>query len=141
VTTILISILFIYRLPSFILSIIYYLLSRQHSQNIPIIKMSAPFIPPPIDASLAPLPIPSLLSSTSTPAEPAPVAHTIPAAPGEPRPVAPAEQIGVPPARALDPVAGEPGLLDKAREAALPVSLFLSSDHWIDLGLGKVYSG
>jgi hypothetical protein len=82
--------------------------------------MTAPFINPPVDLGASA--IPSFLSESKT--EPEVVAHTIPAVPGEPRPVAPAEEIGVPPAKALDAVAGEKGLLEKAREAAMPVSLY-----------------
>jgi hypothetical protein len=86
--------------------------------------MAASFIPPTGDLGVTPVPVPSIagLTSSSTGQEPEPVAHTIPAVPGEPRPVAPAEQIGVPPAKALDPIA-EPGLLSKAREVTMPVSL------------------
>ena len=85
--------------------------------------MAASFIPPTADLGVTPLPIPSIPGLT-TDAQPEPVANTIPAVPGEPRPVAPAEQIGVPPAKALDPVA-ESGLLSKAREVTMPVSEFL----------------
>lgn len=83
--------------------------------------MAASFIPPSVDLGVTAVP------STSTPGlglgqETEPVAHTIPAVPGQPRPVAPAEEIGVPPAKALDPIA-EPSLLGKALEATKPVRL------------------
>jgi hypothetical protein len=91
--------------------------------------MTAPFIPPPIDSSAPTVgtlsSIPSLASAGL--GETAPVAHTAPVVPGEPRPVVPAEEIGVAPATALDPVAGGPGLLEKAREVTMPVSLALSA--------------
>jgi hypothetical protein len=83
-------------------------------------KMTAPFIPPPIDSSA---PTVGTLSSLSLPGvETGPVAHTAPVVPGQPRPVVPAEEIGVPPAKALDPVAGGPGLFEKAKEIGMPVS-------------------
>lgn len=55
------------------------------------------------------------------------MAHTAPIVPGEPRPVVPAEEIGVPPAKALDPVAAGPGLFEKAKEIGMPVSRVSSS--------------
>jgi len=81
--------------------------------------MTAPFIPPPIDSSA---PTTGTLSSLSLPGleETGPVAHTAPIVPGEPRPVVPAEEIGVPPAKALDPVAAGPGLFEKAKEIGMP---------------------
>jgi hypothetical protein len=84
-------------------------------------KMTAPFIPPPIDSSA---PTVGTLSSLSLPGleETGPVANTAPVVPGQPRPVVPAEEIGVPPAKALDPVAGGPGLFEKAKEIGMPVS-------------------
>jgi hypothetical protein len=82
----------------------------------------ASFIPP--SADMGATVIPSLSGES---AQPEPVAHTIPAVPGEPRPVAPAEQIGVPPAKALDAVAADKGLLEKAREATMPVSSAFSA--------------
>jgi len=84
--------------------------------------MTAPFIPPPIDSSA---PTVGTLSSVSLPGleETGPVAHTAPIVPGQPRPVVPAEEIGVPPAKALDPVAGGPGLFEKAKEIGMPVGL------------------
>jgi hypothetical protein len=85
--------------------------------------MTAPFIPPPIDSSA---PTVGTLSSLSLPGvETGPVANTAPVVPGEPRPVVPAEEIGVPPAKALDPVAGGPGLFEKAKEIGMPVGLSL----------------
>jgi len=89
--------------------------------------MTAPFIPPPIDSSA---PTTGTLSSLSLPGleETGPVAHTAPIVPGEPRPVVPAEEIGVPPAKALDPVAAGPGLFEKAKEIGMPVSRVSSSD-------------
>jgi hypothetical protein len=86
--------------------------------------MTAPFVPS-TDLSAA---IPALVQK-----EQEPVAHTIPAVPGEPRPVAPAEEIGVPPAKALDAVAGEKGLLEKAREVTMPVSHLSSNEEDIYL--------
>ena len=86
--------------------------------------MTAPFIPPPIDSGMAPLPVASLPSIPGlTQTEPTVEANTAPIVPGQPRPVAPAEEIGVAPAKALDPVAGGPGLFEKAREIGMPVSL------------------
>jgi hypothetical protein len=91
----------------------------EHSIN----TMTAPFIPPPIDSGIAPLPVSSLPSIPSlTGSEPVVEANTTPVIPGQPRPVVPAEEIGVVPAKALDPVAGGPGLLEKAREIGMPVS-------------------
>jgi hypothetical protein len=84
--------------------------------------MTAPFVPS-TDLSAA---IPALVQK-----EQEPVAHTIPAVPGEPRPVAPAEEIGVPPAKALDAVASEKGLLEKAREATMPVSHLSSKEEYM----------
>ena len=88
--------------------------------------MTAPFIPPPIDSSA---PTTGTLSSLSLPGleETGPVTHTAPIVPGEPRPVVPAEEIGVPPAKALDPVAAGPGLFEKAKEIGMPVSRVSSS--------------
>jgi len=89
--------------------------------QIPLSTMTAPFIPPPIDSSA---PTVGTLSAVSLPGleETGPVAHTAPIVPGQPRPVVPAEEIGVPPAKALDPVAGGPGLFEKAKEIGMPVS-------------------
>lgn len=84
--------------------------------------MTAPFVPPPIDSSAPTVGTLSALPALSGTTESGPVAHTAPVIPGVPRPVVPAEEIGVPPAKALDAVAGEPGLLEKAREATMPVS-------------------
>jgi len=99
--------------------------------------MTAPFIPPPIDSSA---PTVGTLSSISLPGvETGPVAHTAPIVPGEPRPVVPAEEIGVPPAKALDPVAGGPGLFEKAKEIGMPVSRILagrpSRRACVDMGI------
>jgi hypothetical protein len=94
-------------------------------------KMTAPFIPPPIDSGIAPLPVASISALPSIPSlasEPVIEANTAPIIPGQPRPVVPAEEIGVVPAKALDPVAGGPGLLEKAREIGMPVSSSETSD-------------
>lgn len=98
--------------------------------------MAASFIPPTADLGVHPVPavVPSIPGLT-TDSTPEPVAHTIPAIPGEPRPVAPAEQIGVPPAKALDPIA-EPGLLSKAREVTMPVCLIFHA-HLIMFSISK----
>lgn len=81
--------------------------------------MTAPFIPPPIDSSAPTVgTLSSLPSLTGETVE----ANTAPIIPGQPRPVVPAEEIGVPPAKALDPVAGT-GLFEKAKEIGMPVSL------------------
>ena len=93
--------------------------------------MAASFIPPTGDLGVAPIPVPSIPGLTSE-AQPEPKAHTIPAVPGEPRPVAPAEQIGVAPAKALDPIA-EPSILTKARDATMPVSQSLLSHDYTPL--------
>ena len=100
--------------------------------------MTAPFIPPPIDSSA---PTTGTLSSLSLPGleETGPVAHTAPIVPGEPRPVVPAEEIGVPPAKALDPVAAGPGLFEKAKEIGMPVSR-VSSSGTVDRSMGLACS-
>lgn len=85
--------------------------------------MAAQFIPPTADLGVTAVPGAGAGAGISLPvAAPEPEAHTIPAVPGEPRPVAPAEDIGVPPAKALDPVA-EQSILDKAREVTKPVRI------------------
>lgn len=81
--------------------------------------MAASFIPPTADLGVTA--VPGLTTTTSAP-KPAEEAHTIPAEPGQPRPVAPAEDIGVPPSKALDAVAA-PSILDRVSEVTKPVSL------------------
>jgi hypothetical protein len=110
------SVICYYLLSIHLTSIIYHLSDTKQQS-----KMTAPFIPPPIDSSA---PTVGTLSSLSLPAleETGPVANTAPIVPGQPRPVVPAEEIGVPPAKALDPVTGGPGLFEKAKEIGMPVS-------------------